>query len=376
MKVLFNVDRVKATAAGINTSSRKVIVDVNPSSVALLDEWSGTASSAILEELAQRLAEVDGEDCREYGPNIMKVRSRTVDGGFYSNMLVVAESPTMEGLFKAMIDERANLANEALAKMEAKKQAAAEIHANTLKVLESNKTRTVSKQLCAWRTKEGVKYGDWAKSPYHTADERCLLVKYDVIEPDWPYHADASVKAFPETLAWLNRLKVKNSLALADAHIAATNRLVEFEKRKADEKAEKERLDHAKSVQIAQWVMSHATPEQTERWEAGLLPEKEVTDALCADVFKPIDHLPKTNFTYRDYRDDSAVECDLSEANELTADEFATMKMVKSLMPGAKVVANVHTCTMDGSGEEIVRKSIMVSINLGAFTFSRRLACP
>jgi hypothetical protein len=187
-------------------------------------------------------------------------------------------------------------------------------------------------------------------------------------------------------LAEAKRLAAEHNAALK-AEDAARQ---EKNERLASERAER------RKAQIDAWVAEHGDENQQARHAVRLLPEDEVLYGMRADAFAALNEFPRyakltkaevySEFGIEVYsgEDDYApkVEFSAADATSATAEEFATLQMIQhattigriaKLNPRATL--REHTGEVDDYGK-VSRKSVLVELTVGEFTFSREYACP
>ena len=192
--------------------------------------------------------------------------------------------------------------------------------------------------------------------------------------------------------------KIEEAKALAErinekqqAHDEQRKMLDEENKRKeAERKAEKERLAEERrqrrNQQIADWVADNGTENQKGRYALGLLPRKEIIDAMRDEAFSAasgfalyeeitIDQVPCD--CYERQADNLELEC--NPAQHVTAEQFEIMKGLMFALPNATIkpmenVGYCSGCNKDGEPGSIIRISFLASITVGEFTFEREYA--
>lgn len=154
----------------------------------------------------------------------------------------------------------------------------------------------------------------------------------------------------------------------------------------AERQAENERRQAAKEAQITQWVAEYGTQNQQERYAAGLLPAREIDQAMEARAFAPAadlvafrrieaDDITHDDGCASEWNDDAwEMKCASEDAETCTAEEFEALKRVRALFPEGTATIKRHTCSCskcDGTAE---RSGIYVKLTVGAFTFNREFA--
>jgi hypothetical protein len=172
-----------------------------------------------------------------------------------------------------------------------------------------------------------------------------------------------------------------DEVAQLEAKRAELKALIEAEeKARAEEKAkeEQERRDQlaAREKQIADWIASKGTASQKERYEAGMLPEDEIFDAMRNEAFAPLDHIKR----YDRMGASDVCECDdgfckvefeVDDMDEVPDHIWQQMKQIKSLLPGCGVDPRIHTGEASYCDAVVKRIGLRVRMTVGAFTFTR-----
>ena len=151
------------------------------------------------------------------------------------------------------------------------------------------------------------------------------------------------------------------------------------ERHKAEEAAKLE-AQRKKKEAIAEWVAAKGTPSQKERLAENLLPDEEIITAMRDEIFRPLDAFPRyqkikasdvCTCDYGDYGE--YCDCDFwaADKKEATEEEFRKMKQIRTLMPNAVVTLREHGGNSERCDNEFYRSGILVSVNTGAFQFSR-----
>lgn len=155
--------------------------------------------------------------------------------------------------------------------------------------------------------------------------------------------------------------------------------------------AEADRVAAAKKAQIEKWVAGKGTENQKKRYEIGLLPESEVTDAIRDEAYRALDGFARYEkiqasdvCTCEEHcnNEGELTECDVeynvSKASAATAEEYEALEKIataaKKVHPVAAITMMDHTGTSEDCENEVVRKSAKVEITVGVFGFSREYA--
>jgi hypothetical protein len=199
----------------------------------------------------------------------------------------------------------------------------------------------------------------------------------------------------------LTAATAKRAAADAEKIIAAENCAAEVAARAAAEEryqalcAQIAELQRRKD-QIDTWVSERGSDNQRKRHELGLLPEKEILDAMRGAAFSSLDSFPRYAKLSK-----SDIDCiceervneafDVSPASEATAAEFEALDAIATAVradhPNAAVTLLDHSAWCkdcydkedDGKMTNrdvrtLHRKSVRVEITVGALTFSREYA--
>lgn len=166
----------------------------------------------------------------------------------------------------------------------------------------------------------------------------------------------------------------------------AKRRAEDAAKREALRKEEKEEAE-AKAAQIAAWVESKGSPSQQARRKRGLLSTDEVVNAIREEAFAPLAEFPRYDKITAEHVEESygygyepRITCSVEDADTATDDQFATLTAIEAAMPGCTAVLRLHQCVpKDSDADEdeahaVIRHSVLVSIKVGAFEFSREYA--
>jgi len=146
----------------------------------------------------------------------------------------------------------------------------------------------------------------------------------------------------------------------------------------------------ARAAARGAWLRDHASAEQRERAEAGLLPESDVLAGLEAIVWSRMaaevlyERLTADDASHADPENDSdnepcqgAVTFSSSAATEADAEEFARLKAIRALAPeGAMVTLRTHEVVCDAAGcpGANTRAGVRVEITTGGRTFRREFS--
>lgn len=170
---------------------------------------------------------------------------------------------------------------------------------------------------------------------------------------------------------------------------------VEIRRRqKAAEEAEKRAAAEAAAAKqqfIRTFLVEHGTPDQVERFDAGLLSEKEYLDAMADIAFVALADVPRYQKLTREdvYNaldveqselvdgEELKVQFDTEDAKEATAEEWASLKRIQALVPEAHCKLRLHDSTFDHKSIPwgiATRKGIQVKLEYGPFTFVREYA--
>lgn len=174
------------------------------------------------------------------------------------------------------------------------------------------------------------------------------------------------------------------------ANKAAAERLsAEKEAKEKAEAAAKEKLAAEREQQIADWVAANGTENQKARFAEGLLPEKEVIDAIRAEAYAPLDGWPRYNKMmagdvcrceepHPDQYGESYCEVEFyirtpddDDFPGLSDNEFERMRRIRESMPGSKVEPRLHIGEAEYCESKERKMGYMVRMTVGAFEFSR-----
>lgn len=181
--------------------------------------------------------------------------------------------------------------------------------------------------------------------------------------------------------------KAKNEVVIRDTE----TKIEAYKTAEQARQAEAERVAAAKKAQIEKWVAEKGTENQRKRYEIGLLPEAEVTDAIRDEAYRALDEFARYEkmsvadvCTCEEHYNDEGdlTECDVdyevSKASGATAEEYEAMEKIANAAqkahPGAVITMMDHVGTGEDCESEVVRKSAKAEIEVGAFRFSREYA--
>lgn len=176
-----------------------------------------------------------------------------------------------------------------------------------------------------------------------------------------------------------------------DAAVAETQ--AELERRHAEWRAKRDEEVAAKRAAAARReeatrriLEEHGTPNQTARFRAGLLPEKELRDLVRGTLFAPLAHVERyERMTTADAPADAypdTVKFETRDPDGLPAEAFDVFEAIKEAagkIDGAKVEAKAHVVTFETDDEneaERVRYSARVSVDFHGDKFALEYALP
>lgn len=163
-------------------------------------------------------------------------------------------------------------------------------------------------------------------------------------------------------------------------------------------RAEKNRTDRAAQLAvheekkrfIAAWVAEHGTDEQRERHAAGLLPMAEAIEAITDEAFAALASKPRYVLDGADRLRRSIPGCDVEaidstalrvqseDAQTATAEQFALVREIQSLVPATSVVLRRHriAVAVGAPALAVVAFGVLVSQKLGVLLLRREFASP
>lgn len=131
--------------------------------------------------------------------------------------------------------------------------------------------------------------------------------------------------------------------------------------------------DAAREAVLGEWIILYATDAQRRRHARGLLPRDEILAGLRNQTFAALDHLPR----YQRLDDaevrrltgsEGEVSYDVEGAEDCTNAELARIEEIERLLPTcAEAVLREHVgaaTDIDGEGQEVRRRSILVTVEL------------
>lgn len=197
----------------------------------------------------------------------------------------------------------------------------------------------------------------------------------------------ADPDARPE--AWSSSLIVVGGRTIYDRHPRGKELFTAHKERLAIDNAkrleEAEAAEARKTAQIKAWVKLYGTISQRERLDAGMLPDIEVLNGMRDAVFSPFasfdryarlkeDDVPCECNEY----DSPSFEFDVEDAESATEQEFNTLRQITETIrkehPEASVVLRSHTGECSECERSVSRRSVLVTVTVGEFTFSREYA--
>lgn len=155
---------------------------------------------------------------------------------------------------------------------------------------------------------------------------------------------------------------------------------IEKQKQHEAEKIEEENKKQRRNEQIKNWVETHGTQNQQERYAAGLLPEDEAINGLRDLAFAPLGKLPKYQkidadcLRHHDECEFGDVKFDIYDSAEASETQWETIKSIRAALPTATVTLREHCAKCDECFSELYRYSLKIEITDGEFNFSREYA--
>jgi hypothetical protein len=138
-------------------------------------------------------------------------------------------------------------------------------------------------------------------------------------------------------------------------------------------------------AQLNDWVRDYGTDNQKARHALGLLPEKEILDALRNKAFEALDscarfeRLKDDDVCICEYDDgEPHVEYESMQSEEATDYQFDKMSEIMALIPKttdvytAQMIDHIGECSR--CGNKVVSKSVRIEVVIGELTFSREYA--
>jgi hypothetical protein len=202
----------------------------------------------------------------------------------------------------------------------------------------------------------------------------------------WSLHAaiadcdDPRLEALQLTLA--DERDEKNAVDAAERAARAAACAARTAERKAEEaRAEElgEALDaEALAAATASWLIRQ-TAETQERHERGFVSSGEIINWAREQAFAPLEGRAR----YKKLESKDICECEYdicsceyktTTAETLSAESFASLREVESLMPSARVTARDHVGTSDACECEVTRESILVEVRVAGTILSREYA--
>jgi hypothetical protein len=193
------------------------------------------------------------------------------------------------------------------------------------------------------------------------------------------------------------RRKVSFDVKLSDG-IAREVPAEAFRRFRADVRALKQQKRHQRSDhdavhedkkrRIAEWLATHGTPDQQERFAAGLLTLDEARDVIAALDFEALNHLPKYQRNgaarlqahlrqFPQYADVVVTDLELNvqtrNAPSATAGEWASMQQIREAVPDATVTLREreYSWKRDHSAPSITIHTVVVTRKAGSVLIRR-----
>jgi len=159
------------------------------------------------------------------------------------------------------------------------------------------------------------------------------------------------------------------------------------------ERARRLALHDEKKRALGEWVAQNGTPDQRERWDAGMLPAAEVCEAMADEAFAALQDWPRyvrngPNVMqahvrrYPQFEDAVVTELNLavtdSDAVTATAEQWARAQQARSLLPAATVTLRSHRLTWRGHPEvpSLTLSGLLVVQAVGPLVLRREYAVP
>lgn len=148
----------------------------------------------------------------------------------------------------------------------------------------------------------------------------------------------------------------------------------------------------AKLAAIRAWLRAHGTQNQLARFEADLLPEAELVEAMSEVSFAPLASYPLyRKLTEREIRDaaqdkyaevldsepDIAVKFRTVDPESLTAEQWDALQAMRAAMPGATIEPKLHEGTLDSNDVPwgvVERTSAIATITVAGVKLRREYA--
>lgn len=347
MKIWVNVDRQKAILAGKNTEGWQLVeVDM------------GKLSQEEREYVANRKE-------NWYGNSTTKVVAQVIGGG-------VAEATEEEVIGAIRVQIGIAREEKRVAAEKAKKEADAR-EDEILGILSADAGGLL-------RTRTGYLDGQKRQECYKATGEYGMQ-EYYVHRPYTDPRLDGKYADAEKIAKEKNEGIIKDTKTKIEAWQAGVQA----------EKAEAERVVAEKKAQIEKWVAEKGTENQRKRYEINLLPEAEVVDAIRDEAYRALDGFARYEkmsaadvCTCEEHYNNEGelTECDVdynvSKASGATTEEYEALEKIadaaKKAHPGAVVTMMDHVGTSEDCENEVIRKSVKVEIEVGAFKLSREYA--
>jgi hypothetical protein len=153
---------------------------------------------------------------------------------------------------------------------------------------------------------------------------------------------------------------------------------IEMQEQIKQEKEEKK--EQAKKDFIKNFIYAHGTEIQRSKLRDGFLGEEEVKIALREYFFRSLDgHFPRyEKLRWQDVcdcgNDGQYVEYEVEECDSLSDKQYTMYKYFLQRMPEATITPKKHTATSSCCERTGIRFSLLVTIQVEMFTFSREYA--
>jgi hypothetical protein len=200
-----------------------------------------------------------------------------------------------------------------------------------------------------------------------------LLSSYGLKLEELPTYPEVQAKrAVLETV-----ISERNQRLLAAERSRRAAREYQTKRDQADKAAKLQ----AQKDQIIEWVKQYGNENQQARMAAGVLPDAEIQNEIRNWMFQPLTRYGRYS---RMTNQDVCVCCDytcpvefeVETADTMTAQQWTQAEEMKALLPNCTVQLRIHEGVAKDCGERELRYSYLVTVEAGAFAFSREYEAP
>lgn len=181
-----------------------------------------------------------------------------------------------------------------------------------------------------------------------------------------------------DTVSYEAHPEYKRVVEVFDAALAVVKAEVQAEKeRKAqEEKAQEE----ARQAAIRTFLVTHASSEEVEIFDRGLLGETRIKDLARAQLFDGIqqaryERIVDSDIEHEDECSGYSVSYDTTSEFEMTLGQYRALKRIEATAPeGSTVEVRQHVAECDGCSGRVERLGALVTVTWNGYKLSREYA--